>query len=194
MSIDFLCRCGLQLPEYILTDEKHSKCRVEKVYLQTITSGRVVWHLRYVTNKSGDAFLESYQARPDPNKTLLDAFFFLVFMNQFFFSNSPRRGYYTVDEIFAYAEKYHKKADQVLDETVKLLKIPPNVKITIDTNGEGGIKVSADLPEDTLKNLEQKLNDHPDFQQHYAKASSSYSFGKTAERQSEFANANDSIN
>ena len=106
-----------------------------------------------------------------------------------FMDGAAEDGAITVDEIFTYAEKYYKKADQVLDETVNQLRIPPDVKITIDTNGEGGIKVSADLPEDTLKKLEQRLNEHPDFQQHYAKASSSYSFGKAAETQSEFTKA-----
>ena len=106
-----------------------------------------------------------------------------------FMDGAGEDGAITVDEFFAYAEKYHKKADQVLDETVKQLNIPSNVKITIDTNGEGDIKVSADLPEDTLKKLEQSLNDHPDFQQHYVKAASSYSLGKAVERQAEFAKA-----
>jgi transposase-like protein len=66
----FLYRCGLQLPEYIQADEKHSKCRAEKVYLPTITSGFIVWHLGYVTNKNADAFLESYKQFKDSAETL----------------------------------------------------------------------------------------------------------------------------
>ena len=58
--VNFLLRCRLPLPKYILADEKHSKCRADKIYLPTISSGRVVWHLGYVTNKSADAFMESY--------------------------------------------------------------------------------------------------------------------------------------
>jgi len=58
--VHFLCRCRLPLPKYILADEKHSKCRADKIYLPTISNGRVVWHLGYATNKSADAFMESY--------------------------------------------------------------------------------------------------------------------------------------
>ena len=42
-----LTRCGLWLPAYILADEKHSRCLTAKVYLPTIVSGRVIWHLGY---------------------------------------------------------------------------------------------------------------------------------------------------
>ena len=42
-----LTRCGLPLPIYFLADEKHSHCLTEKVYLPTIVSGRVLWHLGY---------------------------------------------------------------------------------------------------------------------------------------------------
>jgi hypothetical protein len=40
-----LTRCALPLPVYLLADEKHSKCLAERVYLPTIVSGRVLWHL-----------------------------------------------------------------------------------------------------------------------------------------------------
>ncbi len=40
-----LTRGGLPLPVSILADEKHSRCLTEKVYLPTIVSGRVIWHL-----------------------------------------------------------------------------------------------------------------------------------------------------
>jgi hypothetical protein len=56
-----LARCGLPLPTYILADEKHSRCLTEKVYLPTIVSGRVLWHLGYTTEASAVAFTESYQ-------------------------------------------------------------------------------------------------------------------------------------
>jgi len=30
---------------YFLADEKHSRCLTAKVYLPTIVSGRLIWHL-----------------------------------------------------------------------------------------------------------------------------------------------------
>src|ERR671928_1166382 len=59
--IAVLIRCGLPLPTYILADEKHSRCLTEKVYLPTIVSGRVIWHLGYTTEASAVAFTQSYQ-------------------------------------------------------------------------------------------------------------------------------------
>jgi hypothetical protein len=56
-----LTRCGLPLPTYFLADEKHSRCLTEKVYLPTIVSGRVLWHLGYTTEASAMAFTQSYQ-------------------------------------------------------------------------------------------------------------------------------------
>src|SRR2546427_5288709 len=52
--------CGLPLPLYFLADEKHSRCLTEKVYLPTIVSGRVLWHLGYVEEASAVAFTQSY--------------------------------------------------------------------------------------------------------------------------------------
>ena len=43
--VTVLTRCTLSLPVYLLADEKHSRCLTEKVYLPTIVSGRVIWHL-----------------------------------------------------------------------------------------------------------------------------------------------------
>jgi len=43
--VTVLTRCGLSLPVYFLADEKHSRCLTGKVYLPTIVSGRVLWHL-----------------------------------------------------------------------------------------------------------------------------------------------------
>jgi hypothetical protein len=56
-----LTRCGLPLPVYFLVDEKHSRCRTHKVYLPTIVSGRVIWHLGYTENASTTALTHSYQ-------------------------------------------------------------------------------------------------------------------------------------
>ena len=57
-----LMRCGLPLPTYLLADEKHSHCLREKVYLPTIVSGRVIWHLGYTEDASAAAFTKSYGA------------------------------------------------------------------------------------------------------------------------------------
>src|SRR5262245_4049970 len=59
--VTVLTRCGLPLPPYFLADEKHRRCLTEKVYLPTIVSGRVLWHLGYTTEASAGAFTESYQ-------------------------------------------------------------------------------------------------------------------------------------
>jgi|SoiMetStandDraft_2_1073263.scaffolds.fasta_scaffold70524_1 hypothetical protein len=55
-----LTRCGLPLPTYFLADEKHSRCLTDKVYLPTIVTGRVLWHLGYTTEASAAAFTQSY--------------------------------------------------------------------------------------------------------------------------------------
>jgi hypothetical protein len=60
--VTVLTRCGLPLPVYFLADEKHSRCLTDKVYLPTIVTGRVLWHLGYTTEASAAAFTESYQA------------------------------------------------------------------------------------------------------------------------------------
>jgi hypothetical protein len=57
-----LTRCGLPLPTYFLADEKHSRCLMDKVYLPTIVTGRVLWHLGYTTEASAAAFTQSYAA------------------------------------------------------------------------------------------------------------------------------------
>ena len=46
----------------VLTDEKHSRCLTEKVYLPTIVCGRVMWHLGYTVEASAGAFTQSYGA------------------------------------------------------------------------------------------------------------------------------------
>jgi hypothetical protein len=58
--VSVLTRCGLSLPVYLLADEKHSKCLTERVYLPTIVSGRVIWHLGYSESQSAVALTESY--------------------------------------------------------------------------------------------------------------------------------------
>ena len=59
-QVSVLLKCHLPLPGYILADEKHSKCLTERVYLPTIVSGRLIWHLGYSASKSAVAFTESY--------------------------------------------------------------------------------------------------------------------------------------
>jgi hypothetical protein len=59
--VTVLMRCGLPLPTYFLADEKHSHCLRERVYLPTIVSGRVIWHLGYTEAASAAAFTRSYQ-------------------------------------------------------------------------------------------------------------------------------------
>jgi hypothetical protein len=58
--VTVLVKCRLPLPTYILADEKHSRCLTERVYLPTIVSGRVIWHLGYSVSKSSAAFTRSY--------------------------------------------------------------------------------------------------------------------------------------
>src|ERR671922_2396513 len=56
-----LTRCGVPLPVSVLADEKQSRCLTDKVYLPTIVTGRVLWHLGYTTEASAAAFTKSYQ-------------------------------------------------------------------------------------------------------------------------------------
>jgi hypothetical protein len=58
--VTVLTRCGLSLPTYFLADEKHSRCLTKDVYLPTIVSGRLIWHLGYTENASAAAFTQSY--------------------------------------------------------------------------------------------------------------------------------------
>src|SRR5262245_55179168 len=58
--VSVLTRCRLSLPSYVLADENHSHCLTEKVYLPTIVSGRVIWHLGYTEEASAAAFTQSY--------------------------------------------------------------------------------------------------------------------------------------
>ena len=58
--VTVLTRCGLPLPIYLLADEKHSHCLTDKVYLPTVVSGRVIWHLGYTEDASAAALTQSY--------------------------------------------------------------------------------------------------------------------------------------
>jgi hypothetical protein len=58
--VTVLTRCGLPLPVYFLADEKHSRCLTAQVYLPTIVSGRVLWHLGYTQEASAAALTQSY--------------------------------------------------------------------------------------------------------------------------------------
>src|SRR5262245_54461841 len=58
--VTVLTRCELPLPSYVLADETHSHCLTEKVYLPTIVSGRVIWHLGYTEEASAAALTQSY--------------------------------------------------------------------------------------------------------------------------------------
>src|SRR6266478_3322334 len=43
--VTVLVKSRLPLPASLLADEKHSRCLTDRVYLPTIVSGRVLWHL-----------------------------------------------------------------------------------------------------------------------------------------------------
>ena len=58
--VTVLTRCHLPLPTDSLTDEKHSRCLTERVYLTSIVRGRVIWHLGYSASKSAAACTASY--------------------------------------------------------------------------------------------------------------------------------------
>ena len=59
--VTVLTRCDLPLPTYVLADEKHSRCRTNKVYVPTIVCGRVLWHLGSTEAASTAAFTQSYR-------------------------------------------------------------------------------------------------------------------------------------
>jgi hypothetical protein len=58
--VTVLTRCGLPPPVYFLADETHSRGLTEQVYLPTIVSGRVLWHLGYTQEASAAALTQSY--------------------------------------------------------------------------------------------------------------------------------------
>lgn len=55
-----LHHCDLPLPEYLIADEKHCKRIGDKVYLPTITSGRVIWLQTIYQDKSAATFGQAY--------------------------------------------------------------------------------------------------------------------------------------
>jgi hypothetical protein len=59
--VTVLIRCGLPLPVYFLADEKHTRCLTAKVYVPTISCGRVLWHLGSTEAASTAAFTQSYR-------------------------------------------------------------------------------------------------------------------------------------
>jgi hypothetical protein len=56
-----LTRWGLALLVYFLADEKHGRCLTDKVYLPTVVTGRVIWHLGYTEDASAAALTQSYE-------------------------------------------------------------------------------------------------------------------------------------
>src|SRR5215472_14748305 len=58
--VTVLVKCHVSLPTSILADEKHGRCLTDRVYLPTIVSGRVIWHLGYSDEASAAALTESY--------------------------------------------------------------------------------------------------------------------------------------
>ena len=57
--VTVLVKCRLPLPASMLAEEKHSRCLTDRLYLPTIVSGRVIWHLGYSAAKSAAAFTAS---------------------------------------------------------------------------------------------------------------------------------------
>nr|WP_319394880.1 hypothetical protein [uncultured Desulfobacter sp.] len=106
-----------------------------------------------------------------------------------FMDGAGNDGVITLDEILAYGKKYQEKAEDILDETLDALGLSSNEKITISSDAEGSIVVSSNLSGPDNEKLEQALNDHPDFQQDYAKAASAFSLYDAEIKQSEFAKA-----
>jgi hypothetical protein len=58
--VTVLTRGRLPLPTYVLADETHSRCLAEHVYLPTIVSGRVIWHLGSTEDARAAALTQSY--------------------------------------------------------------------------------------------------------------------------------------
>src|SRR5256885_5167902 len=57
--VTVLTRCGLPLPAYVLADAKHSHCLTAQVYLPTLVTGRVIWHLGYTKDARAAALTQS---------------------------------------------------------------------------------------------------------------------------------------
>jgi hypothetical protein len=57
--VTVLTRCGLARPPSVLADAKHSHGLGDRVYLPTLGSGRVIWHLGDPEAASAAAFTQS---------------------------------------------------------------------------------------------------------------------------------------
>ena len=106
-----------------------------------------------------------------------------------FMDGAGKDGVITLDEIQAFGKKYFKQAEDILVKTLEELNIPSDGSITIRTDQEGKVKVDSDLSARDNARLEAALNEHPDFQQAFIKASSSQSLVDAAEMHLAFAEA-----
>ena len=106
-----------------------------------------------------------------------------------FMDGAGKDGVITLDEIRAFGEKNLKEAEDILAKTLEQLSIPSGHSITISTDREGKVVVDSDLSAHDNDRLETALNEHPDFQQTFARASTSQSFLDAAEKYEEFAQA-----
>lgn len=106
-----------------------------------------------------------------------------------FMDGAGKDGVITVDEIRAFSEKYSKITEDILDETLKTLGVSVNHSLTIQTDEKGMVKVNSDLSAEDNDRLEAALNQHPDFQQAYKKASSNKALLNAVDQYLEFAQA-----
>ncbi len=106
-----------------------------------------------------------------------------------FMDGAGKDGVITLDEIRVFGEKYFKQAEDILAKTLEQLNIPSDHSMTISTDEEGVVKVDSDLSAQDNDRLEAALNEHPDFQQAFTKASSSQTLLDEAEKYMEFAEA-----
>lgn len=106
-----------------------------------------------------------------------------------FMDGAGKDGVITLDEIRAFGEKYLNKAKDILAETLYKLGISSDHNITIRTDIEGVVRIESDLSVQDNDRLETALNEHPDFQQAFVKASSSQNMIDAAEKYLDFAKA-----
>lgn len=106
-----------------------------------------------------------------------------------FMDGAGNDGAITLNEIRAFGEKYLKETEEILAETLGELGISSDSDITIRTDENGVVRVDSNLSPKENERLETALNEHPDFQQAYTKASSSKTLVDAAEKYLEFAKA-----
>ncbi len=106
-----------------------------------------------------------------------------------FMDGAGKDGAITLDEIQAFGEKYFKQAEEILAKTLEQLGIPSDSNMTISIDEKGRVKVDSNLSAQDNDRLEAALNEHPDFQQAFIKASSSQTLLDEAEKYMEFAEA-----